>query len=77
LKPLFYFIFQSESSADKTNIGASVNNMKFKNLKELRQPTSIPKILNQNFPQLTESCQTEIHVTKPYIFKYIFLFCTM
>lgn len=38
--------------------------MKFKNLKELRQPKSIPKILNQDFPQLTASCQTEIHVTQ-------------
>ena len=52
-----------ESSAEKRFIGASVN-MKFKNLKELRLPKSIPKILNQNFPQLTASCQTEIHVTQ-------------
>ena len=64
MKPLFYFIFQFESSADKRNIGASVNNMKFKNLKELRQPKSIPKILNQNFPLLPASCQTETNVTQ-------------
>lgn len=38
--------------------------MKFKNLKELRQPKSIPKILNQDFPQLTASCETGIHVTQ-------------
>lgn len=54
----------SESSADKRNIGASINNTKFKNLKELRQPKSIPKILNQDFPQLTVSCQTETNVTQ-------------